>query len=172
LSLGTVLPSGATGVLLAPPGFRLAIEERQQHEPPPGGDVGRLVKQRAGEHHRPARVGAVSVRAVLGEAKVPALVPFAPQRLRTPPRACYDQVVKVLLDGGANVNAATIPGVRTEAFTHSNTRGETPLHRAAAFGSVHVIQMLLAKDANGETPLMWASWYRRAGDVLDKLLPR
>ena len=88
----------------------------------------------------------------------------------------YDEVVRVLLAGGANVNAKTIPRVRTEAFTHAKTRGETPLHRAAAFGTVNAIELLLkhgaeveAKDANGETPLIWASWHRRPGDILEKL---
>jgi ankyrin repeat protein len=88
----------------------------------------------------------------------------------------HEQVVEVLLAGRANVNASTIPGVRTEAITHSKTRGETPLHRAAAFGTPTAIEMLLkhgadveAKDANGETPLMWASWHRRPGDILEKL---
>ena len=51
--------------------------------------------------------------------------------------------MKVLLAGGASVNVSTIPGVRTEAFTHSKTRGETPLHRAAAFGTPTAVEMLL-----------------------------
>ena len=49
------------------------------------------------------------------------------------------------------------------------TRGETPLHRAAAFGSEQSIQMLLAagarldaKDIHGDSPLTWASWHRTA----------
>lgn len=88
----------------------------------------------------------------------------------------YDEVVRVLLAGGAKVNAVTIPGVRTETFTHSQTRGETPLHRAAAFGTVTAIELLLkhgaeitTKDANGDLPLNWASWFRRPGEILEKL---
>jgi ankyrin repeat protein len=90
----------------------------------------------------------------------------------------YEPVVKVLLVGGANVNASTIPGVRTEAFTHSKTRGETALHRAAAFGTLTSVEMLLkhgadvnAKDARGETPLEWASWHRHPlpEGILEKL---
>ena len=57
------------------------------------------------------------------------------------------------------------------------TKGETPLHRAAAFGTARSIEALLsagadveAKDANGETPLSWASWHLRPPDVLRKLL--
>ena len=56
------------------------------------------------------------------------------------------------------------------------TKGETPLHRAAAFGSDETIQMLLdagavidAKDANGDTPLSWASWYGRPAYILKML---
>ncbi len=56
------------------------------------------------------------------------------------------------------------------------TKGETALHRAAAFGSVETIQLLLdagatvdAKDMNGDTPLGWASWYTRPDAVLRKL---
>jgi ankyrin repeat protein len=43
-------------------------------------------------------------------------------------------------------------------------KGETPLHRAAAFGDEEAIQMLLkagakleARDMHGDTPLSWAS---------------
>jgi ankyrin repeat protein len=45
------------------------------------------------------------------------------------------------------------------------TKGETPLHRVAAFGDEESIRLLLdagavidAKDMNGDTPLGWASW--------------
>ncbi|MEK7832495.1 MAG: ankyrin repeat domain-containing protein, partial [Acidobacteriota bacterium] len=55
-------------------------------------------------------------------------------------------------------------------------RAETPLHRAAAFGSEETIQMLLdagaiidAKDMNGDSPLTWASWYLRPDSILRKL---
>lgn len=53
------------------------------------------------------------------------------------------------------------------------TKGETPLHRAAAFGDEEIIELLLesgavidAKDVNGDSPLSWASWYRRPDPVL------
>ena len=53
------------------------------------------------------------------------------------------------------------------------TRGETPLHRAAAFGSEQSIQMLLAagarldaKDIHGDSPLTWASWHLRPRSIL------
>lgn len=56
------------------------------------------------------------------------------------------------------------------------TKGETPLHRAAAFGDAEAIQLLLdagavieAKDAFGDTPLSWASWYLRPRPILRML---
>jgi ankyrin repeat protein len=89
-------------------------------------------------------------------------------------RVAYDRVLAVLLSHGANPNVATKPGVETEAFMRDcRTKGETPLHRAAAFGGLEAIQMLLdagatvdARDANGDTPLSWASWYGRHDPIL------
>jgi len=93
-------------------------------------------------------------------------------------RLVYDRVLKVLLAHGANPNAATKPGVETGAFMRDcRTKGETPLHRAAAFGEVETMQMLKeagaildTRDANGETPLSWASWYGRPTPILRELL--
>jgi ankyrin repeat protein len=89
----------------------------------------------------------------------------------------FDLVVRVLLGKGANPNVATKPNVETGAFMRDcRTKGETPLHRAAAFGTEDAIQMLLdagavidARDMNGETPLSWGSWYARPDTVLRKL---
>jgi ankyrin repeat protein len=85
--------------------------------------------------------------------------------------------VKVLLAAGADPNRTTKPGAETGGFMRDcRTKGETALHRAAAFASEETIQMLLdagatvdAKDVNGDTPLSWASWYTRADTVLRKL---
>jgi hypothetical protein len=56
------------------------------------------------------------------------------------------------------------------------TKGETPLHRAAAFGDEEAIQLLLdacaaidAKDTHGDSPLTWASWHLRPVSMLRKL---
>jgi len=50
-------------------------------------------------------------------------------------RVVYDRVLRVLLMHGANPNVATRPAVETGAFMRDcRTKGETPLHRAAAFG--------------------------------------
>lgn len=89
----------------------------------------------------------------------------------------HDQVVKVLLAAGANPNSTISNKTETGSFMRDcRTRGETPLHRAAAFASEDTIQLLLsagaqldAKDANGDSPLTWASWYLRPASVLKKL---
>ena len=92
-------------------------------------------------------------------------------------RLTYNLVLRVLLAHGANVNCATNEDVATGGFMRDcRTKGETPLHRAAAFGDEEAIQFLLdvgavidAKDMNGETPLSWASWYLRPASILRKL---
>ena len=87
------------------------------------------------------------------------------------------RVVQVLLARGAGPNCKTRPSKETGCFMRdSRTRGETPLHRAAAFADEETIQRLLdagavidAKDMNGDSPLTWASWYLRPTSVLRKL---
>jgi ankyrin repeat protein len=94
--------------------------------------------------------------------------------LCTANRPAYDLVVQVLLAAGADPNKATKPGVETGAFMRDcRTKGETALHRAAAFADAETIQRLLdagadvtAKDANGESPLGWASWHTRPDAIL------
>ncbi len=92
-------------------------------------------------------------------------------------RPAYDLVLKVLLANGANPNCVTKPDVETDGFMRDcRTKGETPLHRAAAFGTEEAVQLLLdagaivdAKDMNGDTPLTWASWHLRPSSILRKL---
>jgi uncharacterized protein len=92
-------------------------------------------------------------------------------------RPYYFYVVKLLVDKGANVNAKTIPGIETGAFMRDvRTKGETPLHRAAAYANEKTISYLLehgadktAKDANGDSPLTWASEHLRPGVILSLL---
>ncbi|CAN5665895.1 hypothetical protein BH20VER1_BH20VER1_04410 [soil metagenome] len=90
----------------------------------------------------------------------------------------HTQVVKVLLGARANPNSITEAGVETGGFMRDcRTRGETPLHRAAAFATEEAIQLLLdagarldAKDAHGDSPLSWASWHLRPASILRKLV--
>jgi ankyrin repeat protein len=92
-------------------------------------------------------------------------------------RPAYNLVLKVLLANGADPNRPTKVGVETGSFMRDcRTRGETPLHRAAAFGNAEAIQLLLdagavidARDAHGDTPLSWASWHLRPGAILRML---
>lgn len=89
-------------------------------------------------------------------------------------RPYYYYVVRLLVERGAPVNAATRPGVETGAFMRDvRTRGETPLHRAAAYADERTIRFLLdhgadptARDAHGATPLTWASEHLRPGAIL------
>ncbi|MFN0073745.1 MAG: ankyrin repeat domain-containing protein [Chloroflexota bacterium] len=94
-----------------------------------------------------------------------------------PNRPAYDHVVRVLLGRGADPNAATRPSVGTGCFMRDcRTRAESPLHRAAAFGTSEAIRLLLeagatidARDEHGDTPLAWASWHLRPAAILKQL---
>jgi ankyrin repeat protein len=89
----------------------------------------------------------------------------------------HDRTVKVLLAHGASPNTRTKPDVETGALMRDcRTKGETPLHRAAALASSKSIQLLLdagavkdAKDAYGDSPLTWASWHLRPDAILRTL---
>ncbi len=98
--------------------------------------------------------------------------------LCTVSRTRHDRVLQVLLAFGADPDIATQAGVETGGFMRDvRTKGETPLHRAAAFGTLHTIDLLLAagahldaRDMNGDSPLSWASWHLRTTEILRKLL--
>lgn len=93
-------------------------------------------------------------------------------------RPTHDLVIKVLLAAGGDPNRVTHPGVGTGSFMRDcRTRGETPLHRAAAFGSERAVAALIEaggdlqrRDANGDTPLSWASWHQRPAAILRLLV--
>ena len=97
--------------------------------------------------------------------------------LCTANRLAHDHVIRVLIANGANPNCVTKESAETGGFMRDcRTKAETPLHRAAAFGTEETIQLLLdagatidAKDMNGESPLTWASWHVRPDSVLRKL---
>ena len=88
------------------------------------------------------------------------------------------KIVKILIEAGTHVNKKTVAGKPTLCFMRdAYLKGETPLHRAAAFGNITMIKMLLdagadpsMKDANGDTPISWGSWYLRDSDVLRLLI--
>jgi ankyrin repeat protein len=97
--------------------------------------------------------------------------------LCTSNRIAHDLVVSVLLGAGASPNCATRAGVPTGAFMRDcRTRAETPLHRAAAYGTEETVRLLLdagaakeARDMNGDSPLSWASWHLRPDPILRML---
>ncbi|MDG2450740.1 MAG: ankyrin repeat domain-containing protein [Saprospiraceae bacterium] len=92
-------------------------------------------------------------------------------------RPYYFYTVKLLVEKGANINSPTLPNIETGAFIRDvRTKGETPLHRAAAYADVQTIKFLLdngadksAKDINGDSPLSWASIHLRPGSILSLL---
>jgi uncharacterized protein len=88
------------------------------------------------------------------------------------------ELVKLLLGHGADPNTKTIPGIETYNFWRDiRTRGETPLHRAAAFAASETIAALLEaggdpsiRDANGDSAVTWASWHQRPKSIVDLLM--
>ena len=86
-------------------------------------------------------------------------------------------IVSHLLDAGADPNRSCSTGEVSVNFMRDVVvRGETCLHRAAAYSGVSVIETLLSagackdvKDANGDSPLSWASLHKREAEIL-KLL--
>ncbi len=89
-------------------------------------------------------------------------------------RQNYTALIKLLVEDGADPNLKTRENVETGAFMRDcRTKGETPLHRAAAFAPEEVIRILLdagaqcdIKDMHGDSPLTWASWYLRPRPIL------
>lgn len=92
-------------------------------------------------------------------------------------RPMQDRVVAVLLAAGADPNAVARAGSETGCFMRdARSKGETPLHRAAAFASEASVAALIAagadralKDAHGDTPLSWASWHLRPSAIIRML---
>lgn len=88
------------------------------------------------------------------------------------------EIVKVLILAGTDVNKKTLVGKPTLCFMRdAYLKGESPLHRAAAYGNAAIIKMLLdagaepaMKDANGDTPISWGSWHLRDSELLRLLI--
>ena len=89
----------------------------------------------------------------------------------------FHELINVLLKRGANPNLKTHENIETDAFMRDcRTKGETALHRAAAFAPEDIIQLLLdagarrdLRDMHGDSPLSWASWYLRPRSILRML---
>lgn len=87
------------------------------------------------------------------------------------------ELIQLLIDHGADVNAKTNPGVFSYNFYgNTPTRGETPLHRAAAYASLEVVKSLLSSgadrvtiDVDGYTAFAWAGWHRRSKELVEML---
>lgn len=117
-----------------------------------------LIAHGADARHAHADTGETALHSALSKAGRPAFI----------------YVVRLLLEHGADANARTIAGRESGAFMRDvRTKGETPLHRAAAFADADTIQLLLdhgadvtAQDAAGDTPISWASWHLRPGAIL------
>ena len=89
------------------------------------------------------------------------------------------EIVKLLIQHGVDPNQRTIPGVPTGIFWRDvRTRGETPLHRAAAYANEDTVKFLLdsgadktIRDANGDSAQSWARWHWRPKSLIDLLAP-
>lgn len=89
-------------------------------------------------------------------------------------RPAQERVVSVLLAAGADPNARTRAGAETGSFMRDcRNVGETPLHRAAAYGSAREIATLIdagadkaARDSHGDSPLSWGSRHLRPRAIL------
>lgn len=120
-----------------------------------------LIEQGADSNHAHAEAGETPLHAALSRANGPV----------------QDRVVTVLLAAGADPNVATVPGAETGCFMRdARSKGESPLHRAAAFAGEATIAALIAagaardrRDAHGDTPLSWASWHLRPAAIIRML---
>lgn len=94
--------------------------------------------------------------------------------------ADHHALVELLIKHGADPNRRTIPGVPSLQFWRDvRTRGETALHRGAAYAPEETVEFLLRsgadktiRDANGDSPQSWASWRWRSKELIDLLDPR
>ncbi len=92
-------------------------------------------------------------------------------------RPVTPMIIELLLAHGADPTLKTDERSETGGFMRdAYTCGETALHRAAAFCDERTIQLLLdagadksEKDAHGNSPLGWASWHLRPGNILSLL---
>jgi ankyrin repeat protein len=89
------------------------------------------------------------------------------------------EIVKILIDAGIDIHKKTIAGQETLCFMRDAfLKGETPLHRAAAYANEAIIKLLIeagadpsVKDVNGDTPISWGSWHLRPNSILGLFRP-
>jgi uncharacterized protein len=87
------------------------------------------------------------------------------------------EIIRMLLQAGADPNRKASVGLPSLQFNDGrHVRGETPLHRAAAYAEAETVRLLVesaadktARDANGESPLDWAKKRGRDADLLNLL---
>lgn len=89
------------------------------------------------------------------------------------------EIVRLLIAAGTDVNKRTIAGSEDGLcfMRDVRLRGETPLHRAAAYANLDIVKMLInagaditVKDTNGDSPIAWGSWHLRDSDLLRLLV--
>jgi ankyrin repeat protein len=120
-----------------------------------------LIESGADPNHRHGAAGETPLHAALSRAN----------------HAEQDLVVTVLLAAGADPDIAASENGETGCFMRDvRSRGETPLHRAAAFAGERTIRSLIdrgarldARDKHGDTPLSWASWHLRPASIIRML---
>lgn len=90
------------------------------------------------------------------------------------------ELVELLIANGADVNAKTNAEFTSYNFYgETPTRGETSLHRAAAYANADTVELLLTygadrnlADVDGYLPFHWAGWHRRSKSLVELLSPR
>ena len=87
----------------------------------------------------------------------------------------YSEIVRVLVEAGAAVNARASRGVESH-MGPIVLQGETPLHFAAAYGDLEMVSCLMAAggdptipNGRGETPRNWAAEHAREDDIVATL---
>jgi len=89
------------------------------------------------------------------------------------------ELIALLAKHGADPNAQTKPGLKSyNYYGDTPTRGETALHRAAAYAPINTVKLLMeagaersVADVNGNTPYHWAGWHRRSKELVQLLAP-
>ena len=91
-------------------------------------------------------------------------------------KTVYTEIVRLLIEGGADVNAKTNQNISSDMEAGLVVQGETPLHFATNRGEAEMVQLLLrsgadehAETALGETPLDYARKHQRSDAIIELL---